>query len=725
MGIFQQGLTHVHPLHSLLWPSSIAVVGASPDIGKIRGRLLAYVRKSAFSGDVFPINPSYAEIDGLRCFPSIAAVGRSVDVALIAIPAEQVLDELERCAAAGTKFAVIITSGFAEGGDGSAEVQARIGEIARRTGMRVIGPNAEGFYNAVGGIIASFSPTLEHAREPLPVLGTRRVAVVAQSGGVGFALFSHGRRLGFAFSHIITSGNEADLTLSDYLDYLVDDPDTSVIFLYLETIRDPDGFVRAARRARAQGKQIVAIKIGQSAAGQRATLSHTASVAGWHVAYDAMFRDLGILQPLDLDEALAAVALLLAGRRPPGPRVAVVTVSGGAGALAADAAERSGLLLPLPSAPTRAAIEGMLPSYGSAVNPIDITATGVRTGALLRSIALLSRSGEVDAIIIVHSLGGTHINLDLAELARVVADSPIPVCLYSYVQPSEIWRMAMIETGVPMVTNLPGLTSAIARLAGLRAEPVAADAPAPVPEVATAQLHGGRSVLCEYEAKALLKLCGIDIPREVLARDAEEAAAAAEGIGFPVVMKIQSPDIPHKSEAGGVKLGIGSKEAARAAYATILANARAYAPDGMIDGMLIQASAPAGPEIIIGMLQDDTFGPMMMVGFGGVAVELFKDVAYRPAPVTPDGAREMLMALKSAPLLSGFRGRTPLDLEGLCRLIARISEIAVAWREDVRELELNPVIMHADGSGFTIADALLVRKEQPEVGPPALAEQSR
>lgn len=713
----------MHPLHSLFWPSSIAVIGASPDGSKIRGRLLAWVRKSGLGGNIFPVNPSYADIGGLRCHASIAAVDRQVDVALIAIPAEQVVDELERCAAAGVRFAVIITSGFAEGGDGSAEIQARIGQIARRTGMRIVGPNAEGFYNAIAGVIASFSPTLEHALDPAPALSGRRIGVVAQSGGVGFALFSHGRRLGFAFSHIITSGNEADLTLADYLDYLVDDPETSAIFLYLETIRDPDAFVRAARRARAQGKPIVALKIGQSAAGQRATVSHTASVAGWHVAYDAVFRDLGIVQVLDLDEALAAVAVLLTGRRPQGPRVAVVTVSGGAGALAADAAERSGLVLPVPSPEIRTAIEAMLPSYGAAVNPVDITATGVRTGALLRSIALLSQSGEVDTILIVHSLGGAHVNLDLAQLSRTVADSPIPVCLYSYVQPSETWRTAMIQAGVPVLTNLPGLTSAIARLATAQAIPAASGVSTPVPAAAALGLKSARPVLCEYEAKRLLGMCGIAIPREVLARDAEEAAEAAETIGFPVVMKIQSPDIPHKSEAGGVKLGIGSKEAARGAFATILRNARAYAGHAEIDGVLVQASAPAGPEIIIGVLQDDTFGPLMMVGFGGIAVELFKDVAYRPVPVTAQGAREMLAGLKSAPLLHGFRGRPPLDLEGLCTLVARISEIAVAWRGQIREFELNPVILHADGSGLTIADALLARDLTPQAQAPVLGEQ--
>jgi acyl-CoA synthetase (NDP forming) len=701
-----------HKLHTLFWPQSVAVIGASDDETKIRGRLLAYLQNSGYGGRILPINPSRAEIKGLPCFPNVAAVGGPIDVALIAIPAELVPDELERCAAAGVKNAVIITSGFAEeAGEAAEAAQRRIAEISSRSGMRILGPNAEGYFNAIMPVAATFSPVVASGQTAQPELSGKKLGIIAQSGGVGFALYSHGRRVGIGFSYVITSGNEADLTIADFLDYLVEDDATSVILLYLETIRDVTGFCAAAARARAKGKPIIAIKVGQSGAGQRATASHTAAVAGWQAAYAAAFARYGIVAALDLDEAMMMAGLLLTTGRPAGKRVGVVTVSGGAGAWAADALERAGLILPETSEQARSDIARLLPSYGSAINPIDVTAQGARNGGVQAAIQAWSAANEVDSILLALSCAASHVTLDAANLAEVIAAAAKPVVVFSYTTISEAWRAGMIEAHLPITGNL---TAAAAAMAGLVAAAPLPAAPAlqPVPQATHELLAKSRRVLCEYEVKSLLASAGFAVDQEILAKTADEAVAAAGKLGFPAVLKLQSPKIQHKTEIGGLKLNLKTSEDVRAGYIALAGIGEKHAP-GAVDGILVQKMAPSGVEIIIGMVRDASFGALMMVGFGGVAVELYRDVAYAIAPVSVDGARAMLDQLKSAPLLYSYRGRPKLDVDGLANLIAQLSQLAAAL-PDIVELEVNPVILHADGSGLTLADALATRAAPPQ-----------
>ncbi|MBG6120070.1 MULTISPECIES: acetate--CoA ligase family protein [unclassified Sphingobium] len=698
-----------HPLHSLIWPQSVAVIGASEDLSKINGRLLAFLRNSGYTGRIIPINPKRAEVSGLPAFPSIDAVGEPVDIALIAIGADMVLSELERCAAAGVRNAIVITSGFAEeaGGEG-AKAQARMGEIARETGMRIVGPNTVGIYNAIAPCAATFSPTVEKASEKVAEFNSGRVGIIANSGGVGFALYSHGRRLGIPFSHVIASGNEADLSIADYLDYLVEDDDTSVILLFCEAIRDAQGFRKAAAKAADKGKPIIAIKVGQSDAGGRATASHTASVAGNHAAYRALFAEYGIIEALYLSEAMMMASLLVTGGRPKGNRVGVVTVSGGAGAWAADALERAGLDLPMPSEGTRAELGKLLPSYGSAINPIDVTASGARNGGVQAALETLAASGEVDSIVLVLSAAASFVTLDQDSLAKVVAKIGVPVFVYSYTVISEAWREGMIACNLPLTNDVNSGAIAL----GLLAQPVperSMTPPVAVPPGVAAAVTGARESLCEYEVKAILKAAGIDTAPEMLVNSADEAEKAAESLGYPVVMKIQSPRIQHKTEVGGLRLNLKDAAAVREAYDALAAVGERHAP-GAVDGVLVQTMAPSGTEIIVGMVRDDSFGPVMMVGFGGVAIELYKDVAYGLGPVSPEKARAMLDELKSAPLLHGYRGRPALAVDALAKLVSDVSRLAVAVPE-IGEMEINPVILHADGSGLTIADALLIRAE--------------
>src|ERR1700747_1507417 len=394
-----------HPLDSFFAPESIALLGASRDHEKIPGRLLAMLRKNEFPGKIYPINPNYDEIDGLACFKSIGEIGAPIDLAVIIIPARAVLGALEQCADVGVKNAVIISSGFAEEGGDSAAMQDEIAALARRTGMRISGPNAEGFLNEVQKVAATFSPTVDVKPGYTPLVATRqRVGIVAQSGGIGFAIKHRAKAIGVAISYCVSAGNQADLGAGEFLEYMVQDASTGVIMLFIEGIRDVEKFIAAAKRAAEIGKPVIVTKVGRSGAGQRAAASHTASMAGWSAAYDAVFAKYGFIIANDMDEAVTIAAVLASSPLPKGDRVAVLTVSGGAGIWGADTAAQQGLQVPELSETIQHDIMKLLPSYGSARNPIDVTAQGVNSGGLQKSIDLLSSSDEVDAILVVLSL---------------------------------------------------------------------------------------------------------------------------------------------------------------------------------------------------------------------------------------------------------------------------------------------------------------------------------
>lgn len=703
--------TAQHPLDTLFAPQSIAVIGASPEPLKIPGLLLAFLRKNGFAGAIYPVNPRHQDINGLTCFASIGAIGQPVDLAIVVIPAAQVLVALEDCAAAGVKNAVIISSGFAEGGSDSGDVQQAITALARRTGMRISGPNAEGFYNEPLKVAATFSPTVDvDPAAPRLVATRRKVGIVAQSGGIGFAIYNRAKAMGVGVSLVISTGNEADLATGEILDYLVQEPSTDVLLMFIEGIRDPDNFVAALRQARAAGKPVVVCKVGRTSAGERAAASHTASMAGWSAAYDAVFAAHGVTAANDIDEAVAIAAAFAANPLPAGNRVAVVTVSGGAGAWMADTLANEGLVLPELSAELQSEIRALIPAYGSPRNPVDITAQAVHSGGLQKIVERLTRSDEVDLIAVVVSLASeTRVPFKTEEIRPVVERQAKPILLHTYTLPSQFARNNLGAAGLVAFAGL-GATGRAARALVARGRAATHEAAASLPRVSLpAALSGAGAPFSEHGSKEALRAAGIALPAEVLLRDAAEIAAAEARIPFPWAMKIQSPQIAHKSEVGGVQVGIASREAAHAAFTTLTANARRHRPEAAIEGVLLSPMAPRGVEIIVGTLRDATFGPMVMVGLGGVATELFRDVVYRPAPVSPEAAKAMLAELVSAPLLDGFRGAPKADVAALCTLVAQVSQLAALAGSAVSEIELNPVIVHPAGEGVTIVDALIIR----------------
>ena len=700
----------MHPLHSFFWPESIAVLGASPDLHRIRGRLLHQLRENGFPGRILPINPSYQDIGGLPCYPSIAAAPGPIDLALIAIPAAGVAQAVEEAARAGAKNALIISSGFAEDTGAANTLQGDLIGTTHRTGIRLCGPNCEGYFNALGRIATTFSPTVETRPDDTGTLvSDKRVGVIAQSGGIGFALFNRGKAAGLGFSYVISTGNEADLNMADFLDYMVDDPQTHAVMLFCETVRDGPGFVAALQKARDRGKPIIAIKIGRSDAGIRASASHTASLSGSYAAYHAIFERYGVIEADDPDEAVAIAGLALTCPLPRGRRTGIITVSGGGGAWMADTLSTHGLTVPTLSADSQSALRPLMPTYGATGNPVDVTAQGSNTGpALMTVMEHLAHAGEIDMIVLVTSLASeTRASLDATRVRAVAESCGKPMTVWTYTLPSSYGRAAAAGCGLYVDSSLRNVGAALGKLATY-AESLQRSLPEPFISVSGRLYPGLPKIVPEYLAKQTLA-AWLPEAREKLATTPEEAAEAAERLGFPVALKIQSPEIPHKTEAGGVRLNLATSEAVVTAYADMLVHATRYAPDATIDGVLVQPMAAKGHELVIGMVNDPTFGPIMMLGFGGTTVELFGDVVHAPAPVDEAEATRMILALKSAPLLTGFRGAPAIALAPVARLVAALSRAALTLQDQVQEFELNPVIVHQDG--VTVADALLTMKD--------------
>jgi acyl-CoA synthetase (NDP forming) len=713
----------VPDISKLLWPKSVAVVGASNDLKGLRGRILEIMLSHPYAGKIYPVSRSAAEVQGLKAYGSVDELPERVDMAVLIIPAEFIVTELERCGRAGIPAVVIPSSGFAEEGGRGREMQAQIAEIARRYDMAVSGPNTEGFANIAAGLCPTFSPAMDKnagALSPARALGKGQVSVISQSGGVGFAFFDRARPRNLQFRHIVTTGNEAALEVADVLDYLIDEGGTDVFLLLLEDVKTPATFIRAAEKALRAGKPVIVGKIGQSEPGSRAVASHTAALAGSQAAYHAVFKRYGLIEGRDFDEMLdLATGFLACGDRlPAGKRVAICTSSGGAGVWMTDACAAEGLEVPVLDAETRRAVDVHLPSYGTSQNPIDSTAQGVHKLGYAAFAQMAARSPLIDSVIVVVTARrSAFLEGDLEKLKKLRADSRKPVLMWTYTLPSERSVEIINEAEYPLFTGAPGCARTIRALGDYRRvreaflqKPAAAMSPHAARDSVRAKLLGAQATLGEWQARPLLAAYGIggsDFGR--LAHSAEEAVSAARVIGGPVALKVQSPDIPHKTEAGAVVLNV-QPDAAGAAYARVLASANSFAPEAQIDGVLVQPMLAAGREMILGITRDERWGPMLMVGFGGVLVEVLKNVALSPLPLDKDAALELLGSLDAAALLGEHRGRPACDTGALAELMVRLSHFARDHADLIAEIDLNPVIVHARGEGVSLADALIVTR---------------
>jgi acetyltransferase len=700
-------------------PRSIAIVGASSDRRKPSGRPLAALQEHGFAGRIFAVNPRYQEIAGTPCYPTLLDVPDDVEMAIISIPAAHVLEALEHCVAKGVKAAVIFSAGFSEIGGEGEELQRRMTELARESGLRILGPNSFGLLRVSNAVLASFSHIVD--MEPVRP-GT--LGFVTQSGAFGAMTYGDATEAGVGFSSFTSVGNEADTEFADFVGYLLDDSETQVIGGYMEGASDGDKLRRVAERALERRKPILLMKVGRTGAGARAASSHTASLAGDDQVYDAFFRQMGIVRIQSVAELTAFCVLHRGGRSFRGGRVAIVSGSGGHGVVMADRCESLGLSVPEITGTTREKLERCLPHFGSAGNPIDITAQGgVDRSMLPNCLRELAGYDGIDAIlahVFFVDQDGTKRAEELVEIYRSTDKAMVLMCHSRARSEVEAACIALLkDAGIPVLTDGLQAAQAVAQLAWYQEKASRAgadDGERTLPAIPPVE-GGGEGVgellragepLTEFQSKRILGSYGIPVTREVLASSADEAVTLARQIGHPVALKVQSAQILHKTEADGIRLGLGSDDEVRAAYGELLANAQRFAPGAELQGILVQEMLGDGVEVIIGTTRDPVFGQVIMFGLGGIFVEALKDVSFRIAPLTRRDAREMIEEIRGHPVLQGIRGRAPADVEAIVDAILRVSQLVEDHRDEIEELDINPLRVFATGA--KAVDALVATR---------------
>ena len=702
-------------LRAFFEPRSVAIVGASADAERIGGRPLAYLLDTwcprAPGRVVYPVNPGRSEVQGAAAFPTVAAIGAPVDLAILAVPASRLEDALRDCVTARCAAAIVFSSGFAELGAQGRALQARVEAIARAGGIRLLGPNCLGVIDVPNGFYATFS---EVARRRDHTPGA--ISVASQSGAVAVQLLALGRRSGAGFNKLISTGNEQDVDVAEAIAYLARDPGTKAIIAYLEGCGDGERLISALETARDNAKPVIVIKVGRSERGSQATLSHTGALAGEDRVFDAVFRQFGAYRASGFDDALDIARLCVAAGRARGPRLGLMSISGGVGALMADAADAEGLdVAPIAPGPERDALAAAS-TFATIQNPLDITAQAINDTRLWRlSLEAMLAGNGYDALIAFLTFVGESPVLSgpvIDSMAAVRAKHPeTPIVFCSLCSPetrakAELAGFIVFEDPTRAVKAVAGW----AKLTRRASEQDQTTAPKPAPAVAR-QFADSRN---ELEALRMLEQWGIPTPRPLLARSLDEVRAASATRPGPVVLKICSPDIAHKTEVGGVALGLQGEAQIAAAYQGIMQNVTTKAPQANIDGVIVADQIEGGVELLLGGHRDPVFGPMIMLGFGGIHVETLKDVAMRQAPLHAQDVADMLGELKARALLSGARGQPPADVEALQEAVVRFAALFAA-APSLASAEINPLLVRPKGKGVVALDCLVQRsgEEKP------------
>jgi acyl-CoA synthetase (NDP forming) len=696
-------------LERLFHPRAIAVIGASADLTRISGQPVKALKNAGFPGPIYLVNPRYRELHGLSCYPDAASIGKPCDLAIVAVPAAGVAQAIRDCGKANIPFAVVLTAGFRETGAEGRRLEEELKAAIAESGVRVIGPNCQGVLSLEARVWAAFGSVSDETD-----FRPGSVSCAFQSGGFGYAIVNLAEAQGVGFRYCVSSGNEVDVAMPELLSAFLDDPGTSLAFAYLEGTPDARPLLDVGRKSLETGKPVLIWKAGTTDAGVKAAASHTANMTGSYDLYRAALRQAGIIEVDDVEPIVDIARLFAQGRLPKGNAVGVLSISGGSGVVFADAAVKSGLTLP-PFAPqTLARLRELIPAFGSPQNPADITAAVFNNKALFADTlaVVLDDPGLDQLAILLASISGPRAAESAAVIAAAAAktDKPVHVAWSGRHGKSEAALKALGDAGVPFVTTpvrLARAAAALARFADDRRRLLPRKAPAAVAPQELA-LPAGAVTLNEAEGKALLRAFGVPAVAEVFVAASEDVAAAASALRAPFAVKVVSRDIAHKTEAGGVRLGVARDGLAEAARA-VVENARRAVPDSRIDGVLVSEMAE-GVETLIGVINDESFGPVVALGLGGVLTEVLKDVSYRVAPFDLETAREMIAELRGAALLDGYRGRPPADKEALARALVAVSQMAAALSPRLKELDINPVFVRPAGRGIAAADALVVLK---------------
>jgi len=697
----------MHRLDRLLRPRSVAVIGASSDAAKTAGRPIAYLQKHGYGGRIYPVNPRNDTIAGLPCYPDIGSLPDAPDVGLVLLGASRAVQAVRELAQRGAGAAIVLASGFQETGAEGAGRQQALREAAGD--MPLLGPNTIGLVNLTDGITLSATGALE-----MDDLRAGPIAVVSQSGGVLGAMLSRAASRGIGFSKLLSTGNEADLDVADCIETLLDDPATAVIALYIEGLRKPAAFRAAAQRAARLGKPLVAFKVGRSESGARSAVSHTGALAGADRLYDALFAQCGVIRAQTFADLLDIPAALCTGRRLAGRRIAILTSTGGAGTLVADSCGLAGLDTPAPDPDTAARLDALQSGEEAVLsrNPIDLTLAGLKPDLLRGAIGTLLASPTYDGVVVIAGSSSLqHPTLVSGAVSDCLRNSDKPVLVY--VSPHAPHVLADLNRqGIPAFAAPESCAAAFSAMLAQGAaarDAVAVDAPVED----AARRAAGDSVralpagpLHEADSKALFARFGIASVREHAAATPEAAAQAAAPLGKNVVLKVLSRRLAHKSDVGGVAVGVPAADVATRGHAMLQA-VRA-ATDAPLEGLLVQEMVAGGTEMILGFHRDPQLGPAVLLGMGGVAAELFNDTVLRLLPLSRRDAEDMVQALKTRPLLEGYRGRPRADVPALVDAIMAFAAMAAELDGKLEEAEINPLFVLPDGQGVKAADGVVI-----------------
>ena len=701
-------MLNLQSLKSFFSPDQVAIFGASSNPGKIGGRPINNMKIAGYKGRILPINPTTNEVQGLQSYPDLASVDGPVDMAIVVVPQEKGLVEpaIQACIDKGVKAAIILSSGFAEIDAKGAKAQARIAAVAKEAGLRIMGPNCMGTMNANTGMIATFTSGLIDRG---PDCGG--ISIASQSGAFGAHCFMLARERGLGINLWATMGNQADVEFSDCVAYMAEDPNTKVVMGYIEGIQDPEKFQVALAHAQAQKKPIVLMKVGTSDVGAAAAASHTASLAGSDAIFDAMLKQYDVYRAKSIDEMFDVAYAASFDKFPTKPDLGVITVSGGVGVIMADAAADVGLTLPALPKKTQKHMRELVPFAGTR-NPLDVTAQFINDPSLMKPMyeALLDDGGYGSSICFGAAVGLNEammatITPQLEAIGAKYKDRALAMSIVS--RPAT--RLALEAAGFMVFEDPSRGINAIAALHyfGKAFNAKGGKKAAPKLPKGAPKVEAGKA-LNETNSKAMLAASGLPMVDERTVTSPSAAGKAASAIGFPVVMKIVSADILHKSEIGGVILNIADKKGAEAAFKLLMERAKAKAPKAHVDGIMVAPMITDGVETIMGVVQDPTFGPTVMFGLGGVFVEVLKDVTFRVAPFGVDVAMEMIDEVKGRAMLDGVRGAPPSDVAALAKALAQLSSFAAANADTLETADVNPFLVRPKGKGAVAVDALVI-----------------
>ncbi len=696
----------------LFEPRGVAVIGASQTPGKIGYTVMKNIVSAGYSGKVYPINPRGGELLGHTVYSRLADVPGPVDVALVVVPANFAYEAVEQCAAKGVKFVVIISSGFSEVGNVAEE--RRIAQFARQHGVRIVGPNVFGIYSAASSLNATFGPA---------DVKRGNVAIITQSGAIGIAMIGKTKVEGIGLSAMISVGNKSDVDETDLLEYLTFQDDAKVVLMYLEGVKSGERLVEVLKKA-TRKKPVVVIKSGRSRRGAQAAASHTGSLAGEDKVFDDVAKQCGVIRAESIEEALNWCKFLCEVPQPKGEDCVIITNGGGIGVLTADACEKYGVNLSDEVADLKKTFESVMPSFGSAKNPVDITG-GASSDDYDKALGAALLNDNIDAVACLGCQTATFDAGKFAEIAekRFAQYRPVKPIVFSLFGGEEVERSIGVlkAQGIPVFPDVYEMTSFLGALyADFRNKSSA------MPEAATADMDvalidrmiksaraDGRHFLLAHEAQEVMRAAGIMIPQSRIAHSPQEAVKCATEIGYPVVMKVVSKDIIHKSDAGGVALDLLNEKELLDAYEAILRNCRAYKQDAVIEGIQVDEMIQPGVETIVGARRDNSFGPTVMFGLGGVYVEVLKDIAFRAFPLSREETLNMIGQINSYPLLLGVRGEARKDIDQVANTIIKVGWILRNCAA-ISDIEVNPLVVYDHGEGVKAVDVRILLRETEE-----------